>query len=426
MTRRLSLATALVAFAIAPASADNWPQWRGLKNDGHSAEKGLPTEWGPDKNVVWKFPMPGQGESTPCIWGERIFLTSTAGDDVVLLCLGTDGKEKWRKTLSNTGRDRGNPDKASDASASCSTDGKHVWSYVGGKRAGQLACHDLDGSLTWEKDLQKYKRFDIQFGTHWTPVLYKDRLYLQVMHRNAELVVALETLTGKEIWKVEAKGEGKQGTESPDVYSSAFMWEGEGGPFLITHGNDTCAAHKLDDGSEVWRVQGLNPPEGRSHRAWRFVASPLVTPKLIVIPTCKDGPVVGINPVGAKGSINVGNSSELWRLNFTPDVVSPLLVDDIVYLLKDGPLYAIHAKTGKEIYQKPLGAKQIYRGHMVAADEKIYIVGREGVGIVVQAGKEFKILATNDLKEVTYASPAIADGRLYIRTWKHLYCIGSK
>ena len=156
------------------------------------------------------------------------------------------------------------------------------------------------------------------------------------------------------------------------------------------------------------------------------MASPLVTPKLIVIPTCKDGPVVGINPVGAKGSINVGNSSELWRLNFTPDVVSPLLVDDIVYLLKDGPLYAIHAKTGKEIYQKPLGAKQIYRGHMVAADEKIYIVGREGVGIVVQAGKEFKILATNDLKEVTYASPAIADGRLYIRTWKHLYCIGSK
>ncbi|HEY3788694.1 MAG TPA: PQQ-binding-like beta-propeller repeat protein, partial [Urbifossiella sp.] len=177
---------------------------------------------------------------------------------------------------------------------------------------------------------------------------------------------------------------------------------------------------------EVWRVEGLNPPEGRSHKAWRFVASPLVTPKLIAIPTCKDGPVVGINPVGAKGAIDPSNPAELWRLNFTPDVVSPLLIGDILYLLKDGPLFAVDAKTGQKIYEKQLGARQIYRGHMVAADGKIYIVGREGIGLVVQAGKTFKILATNDLKETTYASPAISNGRIYIRTWKHLYCIGTK
>ena len=415
------LTLAFAAPAPAPASpAQNWPQWRGVHNDGHSPAKGLPVEWGPDKNIVWKFDMPGRGASTPCIWGGNIFLTSIDGPDVVLMCVGTDGKEKWKRKLASGAKAGYRGAEGDDASASCSTDGQHVWAYAG---TGILGCFDFDGKPVWELDLQKYGKYSIQFGCHWTPVLYKGRLYTQVMHRNVELVIALDALTGKEIWKVEGKGMGRKGTESPDVYASAFMWEGEGGPLLITHGNDTCAAHKLDDGAEVWRVEELNPTKNGT---WRFVSSPLVSPKLIVVPSCKGGPTVGINPVGAKGSIDPKNSAELWRLNFTPDVVSPLLIDDIVYLLKDGPLYAIDAKTGKQIYEKQLGAKQIYRGHMVAADGKIFIVGREGIALVVQAGKEFKILGTSDLKDLTYASPAIAGDRLYIRTWKHLYCIGAK
>jgi outer membrane protein assembly factor BamB len=421
MIRRLLPASLLLAFAAAPVSADNWPQWRGIKNDGHSAEKNLPTTWGPDTNVVWKLPMPGRGASTPCIWGDKIFLTSMEGDDVVLMCVGTDGKEKWKRKM-GAGKAGYRGAEGDDASASCSTDGKHVWAYVSN---GTLACYDFDGKPVWEQDLQKYGKYDIQFGCHWTPVLYHGKLYLQIMHRKTEIAVALDAATGKEIWKVETKGVGRKGTESPDTYASAFMWEGEGGPLLITHGNDTCSARKLDDGSEVWRVDDLNPP-GPQNRAWRFVASPLVTPNLIVVPSCKNGPTVGVNPVGAKGSITPDNPAELWRLNFTPDVVSPLLVGEVVYLLKDDALYAVDAKTGKEIYKKSLGAKQIYRGHMLAADGKIYIVGREGTGVVVQAGKDFKILATNELKETTYASPAVADGKLYIRTWKNLYCIGPK
>jgi outer membrane protein assembly factor BamB len=419
MIRRLLPASLLVALAAAPAAADNWPQWRGIRNDGHSAEKNLPTEWSTEKNVLWKVPMPGRGASTPCVWGDKIFLTSLDGSDVVLMCIGTDGKEKWKRKI-GAGRSGYRGEEGDDASASCSTDGKHVWFYMS---TGVLGCCDFDGKPVWEQDLQKYGKYNIQFGCHWTPVLFAGKLYLQIMHRNVEIAVALDAATGKELWKVETKGVGRKGTESPDTYASAFMWEGEGGPLLITHGNDTCSAHKLDDGSEVWRVDELNPTK---NGAWRFVSSPLVTKDLIVVPSCKSGPTVGINPVGAKGSINPDNTAEAWRLKFTPDVVSPLLVDDIVYLLKDGPLHAIDAKTGKEIYQKQLGAKQIYRGHMVAADGKIYIVGREGIGLVVQAGKQFKILSSNELKETTYASPAIADGKLYIRTWKHLWCIGSK
>lgn len=411
-----SLVLGFVLMISSVASADNWPQWRGPNNDGHSAEKGLPTEWGPDKNVAWKFKMPGHGSSTPCIWGDKIFLTSLNGDEVVLMCVGTDGKEKWKHKIAGAVK-AGRGDEGDAASASCSTDGKHVWTFVGN---GTLVCYTVDGQKVWDADLQKYGKFAIQFGCHWTPVLYKGKLYLQVMHRGAQLVVALDASTGAELWKVNRPGYGKG--ESPDTYSSAFMWEGKGGPLLVTHGNDYCTGHKLEDGAEVWRVAGLNPT---TNGAWRFVSSPLVTPDLIVVPSCKSGPVVAFDPVGAKGEINPENKAELWRFKSTPDVVPPIKVDDIVYLMDNGPITALDAKTGKQIYREQL-YKQIYRGNMVAADGKIYVVGREGVGQVIQAGKDFKLLATNDLKEKVYASPAIADGRIYIRTWDNLYCIGAK
>lgn len=420
MPRRLTAAGLSLALALAlavPLRADNWPQWRGPKNDGHSAEKGLPVEWGPDKNVVWKLKLPGRGASTPAVWGGDIFLTSLDGADVVLLCVGTDGREKWRRKLGTVRKPSYRGDEGDDASASPTTDGTHVWATAG---TGTLACFTVGGNPVWEADLQKYGPFRIQFGTHWTPVVYKGRVYLQVMHRTAQKVVALDARTGKEVWAVDRPGYGKG--ESPDTYASAFIWEGEGGPLVIAHGNDYCTAHQPDTGAEVWRVAGLNP---RSNGAWRFVSSPLVTPELIVVPSCKNGPTVALNPVGAKGSIDPDNPAERWRFGSTPDVVSPLLVDGLVYLQNGESLTAVDAKSGAQVYQKPL-PRQIYRGNMVYADGKITVVGKSGVGAVVQAGREFKLLATNDLKETVYASPAVSGGRLYLRGWEHLYAIGAK
>ena len=165
-----------------------------------------------------------------------------------------------------------------------------------------------------EADLQKYGKYKIQFGCHWTPVLYKGKLYLQVMHRNTQKLVCLDADTGKEDWAVDRPGYVKvpstARTESPDVYASAFVWEGEGGPLLVAHGNDYSTGHKLDDGSEVWRVPGLNPP---ANGAWRFVSCPLLTPDLIVVPSCKDGPTVGIQPGRGKGDIDPENKAEMWR-----------------------------------------------------------------------------------------------------------------
>src|SRR5438105_3141432 len=152
------------------AHGDNWPQWRGLKNDGVSNEKNIPTEWSDTKNVAWKLPLPGRGGSTPCVWGDKIFLASTldGGSDLVALCIGTDGKEIWRKTLSK-GTSTARADEGDAASASPSTDGKHVWFFFG---TGDLVCLDFKGNEVWKINAQeRYGKFRNQFGMHSTPVL---------------------------------------------------------------------------------------------------------------------------------------------------------------------------------------------------------------------------------------------------------------
>ena len=368
------VAICLVVCVPAFAFADNWPQWRGPKNDGVSPAKDVPMEWGPDKNVVWKLKMPGRGSSTPCIWGDNIFLTDIDGSNVVLMCIGTDGQLRWKEKFAGlAGGKSGRDGEGNEASASCSCDGKHVWAFAG---SGNLVCYTVAGKRYGKRTSRSMARSASVTASTGLPCYIRASFTCRSCIAVPRLVLALDAATGNEVWKVERPGYGKG--ESPDTYASAFVWEGEGGPLLVTHGNDYCTAHRLEDGKEVWRVAGLNPT---SNNNWRFVSSPLVTPNLIVVPSCKNGPLVGINPVGAQGTINLENKAEIWRYKSTPDVVSPLLLDGIVYLMDNGPLTALDAKTGMQIYRKDL-PKQTYRGNMVAAEGKIYVVvsRRHGLG----------------------------------------------
>ena len=191
---RACLASLAFFAAASSAVAGNWPQWRGVRNDGHSPETNLPAEWDATKNVLFKVPMPGPGASTPCVWGDRIFLTAQVGENLDLLCVSTAGKTLWTRTLGR-GEAKFRGDEGNMASASCSTDGKLVFAFVG---SGNLAAYDFDGKPAWEVDCQKeFGKFRIQFGGHWTPVLHKDRLYVCLMHQDKQLVVAFEKRTGK-------------------------------------------------------------------------------------------------------------------------------------------------------------------------------------------------------------------------------------
>ena len=408
------------SFGFAEARAENWPQWRGPNNDGVSNETNLPAEWTATKNLAWKLPLPGAGGSTPAVWGDRIFLTSQDGGDLVLLCIDTKGKQIWKRKL-GTGRARYGAftrDEGNQASPSPSTDGKHVYVFAG---TGDFACFNFDGQEIWRFNAQeRYGKFRIQHGMHVTPLLHGDRLYLSLLHSGGWWVIAIDKATGKDVWKVKRNSDATD--ECEQSYASPSLWHKGKEEYLIIHGNDYATAHRLTDGSEIWRLGDLNP-EDRYDATFRFVSTPVATADLIVVPTAKNGPVVGVKPE-AKGTIKAGSSSEQWRRpRGTPDVSSPLVHDGLVYLCREiGLLICMDAKTGKEHYQGTLHRAR-YRASPVYADGKIYLTARDGVITVVKAGPKFQVLATNKMPDQIAASPAIADGRIYIRGFAALYAV---
>jgi outer membrane protein assembly factor BamB len=412
-------ATFILLWTASAARADNWPQWRGPNYDGTCKETNLPSEWSDSKNVAWKMKMPGIAGSTPAIWGEHIFLTSVEGNDLVLICISTKGQELWKRKLGEGDRQfmRG---EGNNASASPSTDGAHVYAFTG---QGNFACYDFDGKEIWKFNAQeRYGKFEIQHGMHITPLLYGDRLYLSLLHSGAWLVMAIDKNTGKDVWKIERDSDAKG--ECEQAYASPTLWHNEKEAYLIVHGNDYATAHSLKDGSEIWRVGDLNL-KNRYVNSLRFVASPVAAEGLIVVPSAKNGPVVAIKP-DARGLVNTGNASELWRRpRDTPDVPSPLVYEGLVYLCREnGVLICMDAKTGKELYQERLHNAR-YRASPVYADGKIYLTSRDGVISVVKAGPKFVLLAANRLPDQISASPAISNGRIYVRGWETLYAISA-
>lgn len=417
--RRLLLVCSSLALAAGLAAASNWPQWRGPENDGISKEAGLPTEWSEAKNIIWKVKMPGMAGSTPAVWDNYIFLTSEEGDDLVLMCLNASGKQLWKTKLAN-GRQRFMRGEGNNASPSPSTDGKHVWVYFG---TGDLGCYDFEGKEVWKFNVQdRYGKFRIQHGMHNTPLLDGDRLYMQLIHSGAQYVLALDKATGKEVWKAARPSDGR--AENEHSYASPIIWRNDGNAYLITHGNDYAIAHRLQDGSEIWRVGGLNPRD-RYRRDLRFVASPVATRDLIVIPSAKDHGVVGLRP-DAEGLVMPGSKYELWRRDRnTPDVPSPLVYEGLVYLCREnGFLICLDAKTGKEHYNQRIHPS-IYRASPLADAGHIYLTARDGTFTVVKAGPVFERIAENRLADTFTASPAASNGRIYLRGWDALYAIGA-
>ena len=382
--------------------------------------------------MVWKLPLPGIGGSTPAVWGDRIFFTSEDGTKVVGLCISTAGKELWRvgigtKTRGKVMADEGN----AGATASPTADGHHVWFFV---PSGELSCLDMDGKEVWKFNVQdRYGKFDIQFGMHSTPAVYGDRLYLQLIHSGAALVVALDKSTGKEVWKVTRESDGY--AENEHSYASPMIWTNGKDAYLVVHGNDYATAHKLNDGSEIWRVADLNPkvknvrpPEGYD-ATLRFVASPLATPDLIVIPTAKKGPVVAIKP-DATGTVTKDSPFVQFRFPITPDVPAPLVKDGLLYLLDANGSFmlCLDAKTGKQVYKQDLFKGRVrHRASPAYADGHVYLVSKDGgTATVLKAGPKPEIVSTNKLDDTFAASPAFANGRIYLRGNKSLYAIGEK
>ena len=416
----VSVFCATIAFsvlAVIPESrAENWPNWRGPLNNGISTETNLPTTWSATENVAWKVDLPGSGGATPCIWGDNIFVTSAVDNDLVLQCIGTDGKEKWRHTVS-TGNRNVRGDEGNSAAPSPSTDGKHVWVMFGN---GALACFSVSGQKVWQIDLQeRYGKFKIAFGMTSTPVLDGDRLYLQLIHGEGNsvtreaIVAAVDARTGAPIWKHDRASDAV--AECEHSYASPMLYNFGGEKFLLSHGADFLVAHDTETGDELWRLGDLNV-KSKYDRTLRFVASPACAEGVIVVPSAKRGPCIAIEPGERTRTIQ-------WTHEKTPDVPSPLILGDLVYLcMQDGNLFCLNRETGEEYYYERTH-RQRHRASPVYADGHIYLTARDGIISVVKVGKKFELVAQNEMGVSIASSPAVSNGTIYLRSFNALWAI---
>ncbi len=414
-------------------SADNWPQWRGIHNDGISQETDIPLEWNESENIAWRTELPGQAGATPCVWGDQIFLTSAEGNDLVLLCIqATDGKLQWKQKVGSGNQDA-RAGEGNSASPSPSTDGQFVWAFFG---TGVLGCYTTTGKEVWKLDVgERFGKLDIQFGMTSTPVLDGDYLYLQLIHGRMKMdddsrigkVVQLDKRTGKTVWEVDRRTTAK--FECKHSYASPFIYDDKRSRCLVVHGADCITGHELASGKELWRFGLLNGPTPINPKpidpTFRFVASPLVSPAndVIIVPTAKEGPSLALRFSELQGDSSTKSDAILWNHPRTPDVSIPLVVDGLVYLLhKDGKLQCLELATGKEVYFNRTYTGQ-HRTSPLYVDGYLYFGSNDGHVTVVRAGRDFQIVRTMAMDEAITASPIVANGTLYIRSYKALYAI---
>jgi outer membrane protein assembly factor BamB len=439
MTRWMALAAfvaalgscALTTQAAPDSTADRfWPQWRGPHATGVSKHANPPLEWSESKNVRWKVEIPGRGFSSPVVWGDRIFLLTAVPVGVsgpgahaprglvqprdvhrfVVLALDRrTGALVWERTAREARPHEGShQDNGTWASSSAITDGQRVFAWF--ESQGMFA-YDMNGTLLWQKDLGD-KQMRQQFGEGSTPVLSGNRIVIVWDHQGESFVVALDALTGREIWRVPR--------DEIDSWATPLVVEHDGRAQVVTNGMNRLRSYDLETGKIVWESPGTT---------MNAIPSPVAADGMVIVTSGFRGSnVKAIRLADARGDLTASNAIA-WSLDRdTPYVPSPLLYDGILYLLKSnsGILSALDAKTGKPHYQLQRldGLAELFSSP-VGANGRVYLTGREGTTLVIRHGPTFEVLARNSLDDGFDASPALVDNEILLRGYRYLYSIAS-
>lgn len=442
LRRKLLLSvTLLLAFIVVNRMADassaaNWPQWRGPMGMGVSTETNLPAEWSATKNIKWKTAIPGRGHSSPIVWGKRIFVTTAIEGDVVpgakavkhmmgdqeflhpdsigadrkqtfkVICLDRDtGKVLWEQTAFEGTPYDNRHRKSSFASSTPATDGKLVYAFFGSEG---LYAYDMKGKLIWKADLGKLGT--IGMGTGTSPIIFENLLLMQCDEESggASFLIALDKKTGKEVWKTPRKVQVSWAT--PVLVRTAKRAE------LIASGSEAVIAYDPATGKELWRHKGVES---------NAIPSPVANDETVFVSAGFPAKIAMAIKLGGSGDLA---ETVTWKYEKgTAYVPSPILYGDYLYLTTDrGVLTCLDAKTGQVKYEGgrvPIPAT--FTASPVAVNGKILLTSEDGDTFVVKAGPVHEIVGTNTVGEPVYASPAIADGRIFIRAEKNLYAIGN-
>ncbi len=467
----LLICLALLASLRATAAAD-WSQFRGPNASGVSADTGLPVEFGPEKNVIWKTALP-QGHSSPVFGNDSIFVTAVEAKKLFVISLDrATGRIQWRREVPRP-RAQKLHDNNNPASPSPVTDGKNVYAFF---TDFGLISFGPDGNERWRRQLGP---FNNPFGMGASPVLAGDKVLMVCDSETGSFFVAVDKNNGSLKWRVE-RPDATRGFATPLLYQPA-----EGPLQVIVTGAYRVTAYSVETGEAVWWTGGLTwqlkptPVLGRDtiyvlgwaggadtgqqedvppfeevlkkwdangdgklskgeipdqkitnnwaetdldgdgfldERDWRFYRS-------------KRSAQNGVNAFRLGGRGDMTDKSLRWRYTKSlPNVPSPLLYQDVLYLVKEGGiLTALDPATGEVLKQARLaGAPGYYYSSPVAADGKLFAVSEEGKVSVIKPGAQWEILAVNNMDDECHATPALVDGRIYIRTHSALYCFGNR
>lgn len=462
-----SIGMILLACSPVAIAAQEWPQWRGLTGNGLTDETDLPTEWSDEKNVAWKIPLPGEGWSSPIVWGDKIFVTVAVKEGGANAAPGGPGdqapqeprpggdrpggppgqggrpggsgmggdeppKEDYRlevhcldramgKTLWTQVARQGRPlipkhSSNTFATETPVTDGERVYAYFG---MHGLYCYDFSGKLLWKKDLGAFT-MTMGFGTASSPAYHDGTLFVQVDNEEKSFLVALNAKSGEERWRVSR--------EETTNWGSPIIWKNKARTELVVGGKKT-RSYDPATGKVLWELD---------MRGGRWSASPVADEEVLILgnePRGRGGDAGGnlfaVRP-GASGDISLqgdamSNSFVMWMVpNGGPPAPSPLIYKGYVYIFQSrGSMVSCYdVKTGKPAYEKVRveGARAFWASPW-AYDGKVFCLDDRGATFVLAAGPEFKVLGQNKLEGQFWATPSFAHGSLLLRGVEALYCV---
>jgi outer membrane protein assembly factor BamB len=408
------------------AAADNWPAWRGPSGDGVSTERGLPTRWDRETNVFWRVPLPEPGNSTPVVWGERVFLTQAVGERRTLMCFHrADGRLLWERGVETRGREpthETNP----YCPSSPVTDGERVIAWFG---SDGLFCYDLDGNEQWRRD-DLGRQVHI-WGGGSSPVIHGGSCFLNFGPGETTYLLAVDKTTGRTLWKRdEETGYGKpptadvQGGEGGEGGPATFIgsWSTpkvvrvDGADQLLMSWPRRLAGYDPATGDEVWTCSGLNP---------LCYTSPIDSGGVVVTMGGFQGSAMAVR---AGGSGDVTADRRVWHTGRTRQRIgSGVIHDGHVYIHNDpGIAECIELATGKVVWEERMPAT-VATGQnwssVMLADGLCYTVTQGGDCFVFKASPQFQVVSVNPLGERSNSSVVPSDGALFIRTHEALWCI---
>jgi outer membrane protein assembly factor BamB len=419
--RRGAIAGATLLFLAATALAQNWPQWRGPTGNGVAAPGTYPVAFSATNGVLWKAALPGRGNSTPVVWGNRVALTAGVGEgtnglDGVLCFDFQTGKQLWQTTFGpqRIGKHR----RGNGSCPSPVTDGERIIVYF---KSGTLAALDFDGRVLWKTNLQeRYGKDSLWWDLGTSPILADGKVIVATLHEGYSYIVALDPASGREVWKVDRNYPCP--TESGQSYDTPLAIERDGRTVLLVWGADRLTGHDAATGKTLWECGGFNPD---SKAYWRNIASPAYSQGVALVPYGREQFLAGVR---TGGSGDVTATARLWeKRGIGTDGATPIAVDGKAYVVNfKGRVWCLDLPTGQELWTAMLpSGKGVFYGSPALAGDTLYFCREEGavyVGRISATGLE--LVNETRFDDAFIASPVLVRDRLLLRGEKALYCIG--